>query len=270
VLLGSGISRSAGIPTGWEVTTNLIKRVAAMHGEDQVDDLEAWYRNQFDEEPGYSAILERLSKTPAERRAILQSFFEPTESEREDGLKLPTLAHRSIAKLVSKGFIRVIVTTNFDRLMETALVDEGITPVVISTSDGVSGAAPLIHQKCVILKLHGDYLDNRIKNTADELSIYSDELNQYLDRILDEFGLLICGWSGEWDPALRSAIERCPSRRYATYWTTRGDLNPAVQKLATLRCAQAVPIQDADSFLDGVAEKVAAVKPRARRHRWAP
>lgn len=259
MLVGSGISRSAGIPTGWEVTTNLIKRVAAMHGEDQVDDLDAWYRNQFDEEPGYSAILERLSKTPAERRAILQSFFEPTESEREDGLKLPTLAHRSIAKLVSKGFIRVIVTTNFDRLMETALVDEGITPVVISTSDGVSGAAPLIHQKCVILKLHGDYLDDRIKNTADELSVYSDELNQYLDRILDEFGLLICGWSGEWDPALRSAIERCPSRRYATYWTTRGDLKPAVQKLATLRGAQAVPIQDADSFLDGVAEKVAAL-----------
>ncbi len=34
VLLGSGVSRSAGIPTGREVTLDLIRRVAALQGED--------------------------------------------------------------------------------------------------------------------------------------------------------------------------------------------------------------------------------------------
>lgn len=259
VLLGSGVSKSAGIPTGWEVTMELIRRVAAMKGDTGVEDLEAWYKSQFSEEPGYSAILDKLTKTSAERRAILQSFFEPSDEEKEEGLKLPTLAHRSIAKLVSRGLVKVILTTNFDRLMETALVDEGISPVVISTSDGILGAAPLTHQGCVILKLHGDYLDERIKNTEAELSEYPEALDKYLDRIFDDFGLIIAGWSGDWDPALRSALERCPSRRYATYWTTRDPVSTKVQDLIGLRGASQVSIEDADTFFDDIAEKTIAL-----------
>lgn len=34
LLVGSGLSRSAGIPTGWEVTLELVQRLAAMMGED--------------------------------------------------------------------------------------------------------------------------------------------------------------------------------------------------------------------------------------------
>ena len=32
LLLGSGLSRSAGIPTGWEITLDLIRRVGALKG----------------------------------------------------------------------------------------------------------------------------------------------------------------------------------------------------------------------------------------------
>ena len=33
LLLGSGISKSAGIPTGWDVTIDLIRKLAAQNGE---------------------------------------------------------------------------------------------------------------------------------------------------------------------------------------------------------------------------------------------
>lgn len=90
----------------------------------------------------------QISRTtsPAERRAILHEFFEPTDEERYDGIKIPTVAHRAIAELVRDGFIKVLVTTNFDRLMEVALTDFGIVPTVISTADATKGAAPLVHQ----------------------------------------------------------------------------------------------------------------------------
>lgn len=260
VLLGSGISRSAGIPTGWEVTLDLVKRIAVMEGEDASSDPADWYRAKFNKEPEYSSLLDTLAKSPAERRAILHSLFEPTDDEREQGLKLPTKAHRAIAKLVSSGHTRVIVTTNFDHLMELALQDEGVTPTVISTADAVSGAAPLVHQKCVVIKLHGDYLDDRIKNTEEELSSYAPELDGYLDRILDEFGLIICGWSGDWDIALRAAIERCPSRRYTTYWAAKGKRSERAERLITLRGAQVIEIESADAFFEGVADKVASLE----------
>ena len=38
VLLGSGLSRSAEIPTGWEITLDLIRRVALAQGVEQQAD----------------------------------------------------------------------------------------------------------------------------------------------------------------------------------------------------------------------------------------
>lgn len=261
ILLGSGVSRSAGIPTGWEVTLDLVRRLATLQNESPLSDLEAWYWKAYGHPPEYSALMQTLAGSPSERRAILHSLFEPTEEEREQGVKVPTLAHRSIAKLVAKGYTRVIVTTNFDRLMETALQDEGVVPTVISTPDAIKGAAPLVHQRCVVLKLHGDYLDDRIKNTKDELTSYDPTLDDYLDRVLDEFGLIVCGWSGEWDPALRAAIERCPNRRYTTFWTTRDDHPPAkAQSLIVLREARLIKIKSADKFFENLADKVESLE----------
>jgi hypothetical protein len=53
-----------------------------------------------------------------------------------------------------------------------------------------------------VLKLYGDYKDARILNTDAELSGYPVQYDSILDRILDEHGLIVCGWSGEWDLAL--------------------------------------------------------------------
>ncbi|WP_169507182.1 SIR2 family protein [Pleomorphomonas koreensis] len=241
------------------MTLDLVKRIAVMEGEEVPADSAEWYRTRYGKEPEYSALLDTLAKSPAERRAILHALFEPTADEREQGLKLPTEAHRAIAKLVASGHIRLIITTNFDRLMELALQDEGITPTVISTADAVIGAAPIVHQRCVVLKLHGDYLDDRIKNTEEELASYDHELDGYLDRILDEFGLIICGWSGDWDIALRAAIERTKSRRYTTYWTAKGKPSERAAKLITLRGAQVIEIASADEFFGGLADKVASL-----------
>src|SRR5207248_9687258 len=122
------------------------------------------------------------------------------------------------------GYIRVILTTNFDRLLERAMEELGLTPTVIATVDQTAGALPLTHAGVTVIKLHGDYLDTRIKNTAKELAKYSAKLNALIDRILDEYGLIVCGWSAAWDIALREAVERCGSRRFTTYWTTRAPL----------------------------------------------
>ncbi|MEH6691133.1 MAG: SIR2 family protein [Pseudorhizobium pelagicum] len=266
VLLGSGISRSAGIPTGWEVTLDLVGRIATLSGEDTRGDPARWYQDKFGREPGYSELLDVLAKTPAERRAILHEFFEPTDEEREDRIKMPTAAHRAVAELVRDGFIKVIVTTNFDRLMEVALTDVGVVPTVISTADATQGAAPLVHQKCVIVKIHGDYLDDRIKNTEDELASYDPAMDAYLDRILDEFGLIVCGWSGEWDQALRAAFERCSSRRYATFWAARGKLGARAEKLLTLRGGHLIEIDGADRYFVQLQEMVEGLKESKAAH----
>ncbi len=78
--------------------------------------------------------------------------------------------------------------------------------------------------------------------------------------ILDEFGLIVVGWSAEWDIALRDAIARCPSRRFTTWWAARGGhLTDRARDLIAKRQAQVVNIVDADGFFFDVEQKVLAI-----------
>ena len=163
-------------------------------------------------------------------------------------------------------FVRVIVTTNFDRLLEKALEDEDVAPIVLSTLEEVKGALPLVHIGCCVFKIHGDYRDPGIRNTESELEKYPPEFDQFLGRVFDEYGLIVCGWSGEWDIALRKALSRAESRRFSTYWAARGELSDPAQRLVAQRGAQVIPIEDADSFFQTIQQSVESIEEYSKPH----
>ena len=266
LLLGSGVSRASGIPTGWEITLELVRKLAALHGDNPDPTPESWYHEKYGKEPDYSDLLDQLTRTPPERQQLLRGYFEPNEQEREDGLKQPTEAHRAIAALAAQGYIKVILTTNFDRLIENALRDAGIEPTVLSSPDHVQGALPLVHTPCCVIKLHGDYLDTRIRNTPSELQAYPPEFEKLLAQIFDEFGLIVCGWSAEWDEALRNSIYRSQSRRFATYWAARSQPGEEAKRIISHRSAELVPIDGADKFFQTIREYVEVVEEFSRPH----
>ena len=266
VLVGSGISKAARIPTGVDVTLDLVGKLAAVRKEAPEPDPESWFRDKFGTEPDYSHLLDQLAKTQPERQQLLRGYWEPREEQREEGEKEPTAAHHAIAALASRGFIKVIITTNFDKLMERALSAAGIEATVLSNKDQIRGAPPLDHIQHLVFKVHGDYLDTRILNTEAELATYPEEVNNLLDRIFDEYGLIVCGWSGDWDPALRAALERASSRRYTTYWTTRSRPSAVAQRLIAHRGAEVIEIEDADTFFENVKEDVTAIEEFSKPH----
>jgi len=266
LLLGSGLSHAAGIPTGYEVTLDLVRKAAMLEGADPEPDPFAWYTSAHGTEPNYSGLLATLARTQSERNALLRAYFEPTEREAAEGIKIPTPAHRAIADLMAAGYIRVVITTNFDRLLEKAADAAGITPTVISTADAVDGALPITHSKVTIIKVNGDYLDTRIRNTSEELLEYEPQIATLLDRVFDEFGLLVCGWSAEWDLGLRSAIERAPNRRFTTSWCVRGDPSDSAKSLIAFRRAAVLKIASADSFFENLKEKVFSLRELSREH----
>lgn len=159
-LLGSGMSFSSGIPTAWGVVRALIARLAA--AEDvrglEGDALDGWYAQRYGEAPDYSRVIERLEGTRAGQQALLRPFFEPTPEEAEQRLKQPSAAHRALADLCVRGSVRVILTTNFDRLMERALEERGITPNVASDPGELEVIRPMRHAGVTVIKLHGDYM----------------------------------------------------------------------------------------------------------------
>lgn len=258
-LIGSGVSVGAGIPTGWQVVLDLISKVAQVLGEDPGHDVAGWYQQRFGEEPDYSKLLDTLAKSPAERSALLRSYFEPTTEERASGVKVPGAAHKALAQLAVNGNIRIFVTTNFDRLIEQALEAAGVTPRVLSTPDSILGSPPLSQAGCTVLKLHGDYLDTRMKNTPQELDTYDELVDEMLDRIIEEHGFIVCGWSAAWDTALRRSFERSKVRRYTTYWADVVPPGEHASHLIELLNGEFVQVDGADPFFTDIVEKLSSI-----------
>src|SRR5713226_4868909 len=79
LLLGSGVSRSAGVPTGWQIVEDLIRKVAHAKGASCEPDPAAWYTEEFGSQPQYTKMLDQLAKSPTERSQLLRPYFEPSE-----------------------------------------------------------------------------------------------------------------------------------------------------------------------------------------------
>jgi hypothetical protein len=266
LLLGSGVSKSAKIMTGWEVMLDLIQKIADISGE-KPEDLSKWYKEKFNgEDPTYDNLLDRIAHKSVERRNILSEYFDPTPEYIEAGQRIPQPAHKSIAKLVKNGYVKIILTTNFDRLLETALLMEGIHPYLICSDDAIDGCLPPAHirESCIIYKIHGDYKDTRLRNTPDELKEYPEKVNKYLDRIFEDFGIIVCGWSADWDVALRKALCNKRGDRFGLYWTAISEPKGVSKEIIDKLHANFISISGADNFFVTLEENIEALQ----RHKY--
>lgn len=145
-------------------------------------------------------------------------------------------------------------------MLEVALREEGIEPIVIKHIDDIDGALPLVHSQFTLIKINGDYLDCRFLNTKLELEKYPDKLNNYLLRIASEYGIISCGWSGVWDIALRNTLKQVDNFRFCSYWTYVNKCEDELQELATFRKGRILEIKDANNFFSEILEKVDALE----------
>lgn len=106
MLIGSGVSTGAGIPTGWEIVLDLIGRVAEVTEDESPADLEAWYLDRFGHEPTYSHVLARLGRTAAEREATIRGFIEPSDDAPG---RRPPAAHRGLARLAQAKSLTILL-----------------------------------------------------------------------------------------------------------------------------------------------------------------
>jgi len=136
--------RAPEYPQDGGVVTELVRRVAAVEDPDSIveaaGDPEKWWHEHHGGTLGYSTLLEAVAPTPAARQGLLADFFEPSDEEREQGIKTPSRGHLAIAELVKRGSVKVIITTNFDRLIEQALDAVGVASQVIARPEAVKGA----------------------------------------------------------------------------------------------------------------------------------
>jgi SIR2-like domain len=252
-LLGAGVSRDAGVPTGGEVLKFALNDLYRLNHPDtrppDEETLAAWATETGYGQLTYSEILEHLGPDPEGRRAYLAKYFEGRD---------PGETHRLLARLAADGLARIFVTTNFDRLLEQALGEVGITPVVITAADDLRRVSEREHAPCYVLKVHGDYLQQTIRNTAAELAKLDPEIEAELQEVFDRFGLVALGYSGS-DAAVGHCLRKRNSR-YGAYWVSRGEPREAVAALVESLQARVVRRDTASAFLADLDRRIAAFR----------
>lgn len=249
--LGSGVSRDAGIPTGGEVfwlgVADWFRAQNNVELAPNRAELQRWLAEQGYENLTYSSLLELLCPDQPTRRDYLARHFEGVE---------PGETHRRLAQLAADGLVKIFISTNFDRLLERALEEVGVVPILVTDGPDIERAPSREHASCYVIKPHGDYLQQNIRNTETELSELDPRMTSELAEVFDRCGVVILGYSGN-DVAIGKLFQQRNSR-YGLYWVTRSDLEPGAQAIVETQFGRVIRRPDAATLVRDLGQMIAS------------
>jgi len=252
---GAGVSKDAGIPTGWEILLETVRPIRTLEeGENKKytdKEMETYYEENF-EDSTYSEIIESLFPSTEAQRAFLEKIFEN---------KAPGKAHKLIAEWVKAELIRFIITTNFDSSIEHSLDDAGLRGKysVITNGAQVLTSKPWhLVDNCRIYKVHGTIEQGQIRNTKKDLEKLDDDLEKDFLDIIERHGVIVLGYAGnKEDKAVMDCFNRRRFKGYTLYWTVYGNQdNDNVKELVERQDGCLIPIQSASDVLEDVLNMV--------------
>jgi hypothetical protein len=262
--VGAGCSAAAGIPTGYDMIVDFKTRLFCRDTSlprreiDAADPL--WIERiceHFDAKRGmppnghpseYSAFFEAVYPDSADRRTYI-------EGQIRRGA--PSFGHRVLAACVASRRLPAIFTSNFDRLIENSsteadallepndqarLATSDLNAVDVAERCVAEGAWPLL------VKLHGDYQSEGLKNIDAELAHQDEALRRVLVTTCRRFGLVVAGYSGR-DQSVMDTLtsvldEPEGSFPAGVFWVVRHgvELLPAVTDFLTLAASSGVDV----------------------------
>jgi len=139
VFIGSGFSRLAGFPSAQAIASYLSRKLA-------VDGKRVDFKiaDNFDQVAQLFSVTYGRARLIAEMEALLRTSPQDEISP----------SHRLLASLVKHGFVKTIVTTNYDTLIEDACAQSGAPISVVAHEAQLHAAAG---DTPVLWKIHGDF-----------------------------------------------------------------------------------------------------------------
>lgn len=239
-LLGAGSSAAAGVPTAAQILDDLLLRLyAARFGlvRQSLDPTDpavtTRVRGYFDGANGlpslnsdsaYSAAFEAAMPDPQTRNAYLRELL---------GGRQPCYGQRVLGAAIAAGRADLVLTTNFDELIETAAAnarvaacDSNAPLLAVAALDSPARAAAAFSTDGwpLLIKLHGDFREKPLKNLNRELQEQDATLRRAVVDGSRRFGLAVAGYSGR-DASVTQMLEDASRETDAwpagLWWLTR-------------------------------------------------
>lgn len=203
----------------------------------------AYFEERYLEDTRYGFWFENYSRSSRDRQALIEEVISDIE---------PGGVYILFSQLIKSGYIRNVFTTNFDDLLNEALLFYfGIKPKVYSHNE----VAQYIRYNSVtpnIIKLHGDYQFENIKNLRNETRSLSENMRRKFSEALTMQDLVVIGYSGADESIMNVLSQIQEESKFSLYWCdlSEKELHWRVKKLINESpSAFFVQIKDFDDFV---------------------
>ncbi len=231
ILLGAGMSVSAGIPLANDIVDDIFQK--------------------FNEKPEIKELISRGDKsyynvmevlTPQERKSLLKGYI------RADKVKI-NVGHIYLAQLLKYEYVDYILTVNFDDLLLRASGLFNFLPPTYDVTTMNDLTTNNIESQSVTY-LHGQHHGLWLLNSPDELNETEKIIPKLFERICNERTWIIIGYSGE--DKIFDYVKSLGSFANNLYWVGYKNNDPSdkVKELLHTRNKNAYLIKgyDADLF----------------------
>ena len=217
-ILGSGASVSSGIPSGNKLAKAWFEELQQIEMQDWLDSekIDADNCDTF-----YTKLFEqRFRMTPEQGNQFLQKIMEDKE---------PSLGYVILAHIMANTIHNLVITTNFDRMVEDALsYYTKKMPLVFGHETAINYAQNKFDRPTVV-KLHRDILLSPL-NSSKETETLQMGWEDALDRILEHYCVIVLGYGGN-DGSLMGYLKESKDKinRQPIFWCIRKGDNPPNQ-----------------------------------------
>ena len=138
---------------------------------------------------------------PEDRREILYECFKDLK---------PSIGYMKLKELVAHGYIKKIITTNFDMLIDDVLSDlPHITQVGNFSKRTIKGGSDI-----VLFKAHGDIENGGLRFSPRELTTLPSDVSDTISE-LSRCSCLVCGYRGQ-DVGIMSSLNT--NSEHSAFW----------------------------------------------------
>lgn len=187
LLIGAGASASSGIKTTSEMIVEW--RQQLYEQSESKEPLEKWLQNQdwYKDEGEYSILFEKVCDQRSQRRIYIEECVKDAK---------PSWGYIYLSNIIAHNYFNVIFTPNFDDLLnEACFLYANLKPIVCAHDSAVADIR-LTSARPKIIKLHGDFLYDSIKNTVRETETLEKNMRDKFKQFAIEYGMVIVGYGG--------------------------------------------------------------------------
>ena len=199
---------------------DLLKTIPKRISNAQPDKNQLWkdYKDLFLQDALYGKWFELYNSKPSERQLLIEKLMKDAE---------PNGAYILLAFLIDDGLVKDIYTTNFDNLLYDAVMSYTNKRPRLFAHNETAAFLNIFDQRPNIIKLHGDFLFQDMKNTNSETKTLENNMHSKLSEALLQHDLLVIGYNGA-DYSIMDALQTIKensNQPFNLYWCKRPDDN---------------------------------------------